>query len=73
MDHGEGRIGKSGDCRGDDKCQITAVFAAPPTGDFLPPQLIYKDKTVQCLSTISFPHDWHIIPIVRTIDQMKEQ
>lgn len=29
----------------DDKCQITVVFAGSLTGDFLPPQLIYKGTT----------------------------
>ena len=35
----------------DDKRQITAVFAGSLTGDFLPPQLIYKGKTKQCMSS----------------------
>ena len=30
----------------DDKRQITAVFAATMTGEYLPPQVIYKGKTV---------------------------
>ena len=29
----------------DDRRQITAVFAGSLTGDFLPPQLIYKGST----------------------------
>ena len=36
----------------DDKRQITAVFAGSLTGDFLPPQLIYKGTTCQCLPTV---------------------
>ena len=44
----------------DDKRQITAVFAGSLTGDFLPPQLIYKGTTHRCLPTLSFPPDWHI-------------
>ena len=44
----------------DDKRQITAVFAASLTGDFLPPQLIYKGTTKRCLPTVKFPADWHI-------------
>ena len=44
----------------DDKRQITAVFAGSLTGDFLPPQLIYKGKTKRCLPSVSFPSDWHI-------------
>ena len=44
----------------DDKQQITAVFAGTLTGDFLPPQLIYKGTTNRCLPSIKFPPDWHI-------------
>ena len=44
----------------DDKRQITAVFAGSLTGDFLPPQLIYKGTTSRCLPSIDFPPDWHI-------------
>ena len=44
----------------DDRRQITAVFAGTATGDFLPPQLIYKGTTTQCLPTTPFPTDWHI-------------
>ena len=44
----------------DDKRQITAVFAGSLTGDFLPPQLIYKGTTCRCLSTVQFPQDWHV-------------
>ena len=29
----------------DDRRQITAVFAGTLTGDFLPPQLLYKGST----------------------------
>ena len=36
----------------DDKRQITAVFAGSLTGDLLPPQLIYKGTTCQCLPTV---------------------
>ena len=44
----------------DDKRQITAVFAGSLTGDFLPPQLIYKGTTKRCLPGVNFPSDWHI-------------
>lgn len=44
----------------DDRRQITAVFAGTITGDFLPPQLIYKGTTPRCLPTTPFPKDWHI-------------
>ena len=43
----------------DDKRQITAVFGASLTGDFLPVQLIYKEKTPRCLPKVSFPACWH--------------
>ena len=35
-----------------DKQQLTAMFAATKTGDFLPLQIIYAGKTSQCLPTI---------------------
>ena len=44
----------------DDKRQITAVFAGSLSGDFLPPQLVYKGTTRRCLPTIDFPTGWHI-------------
>lgn len=44
----------------DDKRQITAVFAGTLSGDFLPPQLIYKGKTSKCLPTVALPSDWHV-------------
>ena len=39
-----------------DKEQITAVFS----GDFLPVQIIYKDKTGRCHPQYRFPTDWHV-------------
>ena len=44
----------------DDKCQITAVFAATLDGSFLPIQLIYCGKSHACLPPTKFPSDWHI-------------
>ena len=44
----------------DDKRQITAVLAGSLTGDFLPPQLIYKGTTKRCLPTVQFPPKWHV-------------
>lgn len=44
----------------DDKRQITAVFAGTMTGDFLPPQLVYKGKTDRCLPQYQFPESWDI-------------
>ena len=45
----------------DDKWQITGVFARTLTGDFLPPQLIYKGTTKRFLPGVNFPSDWHIM------------
>ena len=45
----------------DDKWQITADFAGSMTGDFLPPQLVYKGKTECCLPQYQFPESWDII------------
>ena len=39
---------------------ITAIFAGIVSGDFLPPQLIYKGTTHRCLPTVVFPHSWDI-------------
>ena len=45
----------------DDKRQLTAVFAGSMTGDFLPPQLVYKGKTQRCLPVgVRFPSDWDL-------------
>ena len=43
----------------DDKRQLTAIFAGKPSGEFLPPQIIYKGKTDKCLPKIDCPSDWH--------------
>lgn len=44
----------------DDKRQITAVLAGTLTGDFLPPQLIYKGTTPRCLPSVNFPPSWDV-------------
>lgn len=44
----------------DDKRQITAVLAGTLSGDFLPPQLVYKGTTHRCLPTVVFPDSWDI-------------
>ena len=44
----------------DDKRQITAVFAATMTGEYLPVQLIYKGTTSRCHPKVVFPEDWDI-------------
>ena len=44
----------------DDKRQITAVFAATMTGDYLPPQVIYKGKTERCHPKVDVPKGWDI-------------
>ena len=54
----------------DAKRKITAVFAGSLTGDFLPPQLIYKGTTKRCLPGVDFPFDWHI---ATTIGLMRAQ
>ena len=42
------------------KRQITAVFCASLTGEFLPVQLIYHGKTQACLPRYIFPGDWNV-------------
>ena len=44
----------------DDKRQVTAVFATTMTGQYLPPQVIYKGKTVRCHPKIDAPKGWDI-------------
>jgi len=44
----------------DNKRQMTAVFGALLSGNFLPPQLIYEGKTKRCLSNYNFPSTWNI-------------
>ena len=41
----------------DDKRHITAVLAANATGEYLPPQLIYKGKTTRCHPHAKFPEE----------------
>ena len=43
-----------------DKHQITAVFCGIALGEFLPLQLIYKDKSSRCHPRYEFPSDWNI-------------
>ena len=44
----------------DDKRQITAVFVATMTGEYPPPQVIYKGKTVWCYPKVGAPKRWDI-------------
>ena len=44
--------------KSDNKRQITAVFAASTTGEYLAPQLIFKGKTECCHPQVSFPEGW---------------
>jgi hypothetical protein len=44
----------------DDKRQITAVFAATMTGEYFPPQVIYKGKTLRCHPKVDAPKGWDI-------------
>ena len=43
-----------------DKRQITMTFAASLSGDFLPPQILYKSKTERCHPSFSFPDGYDI-------------
>ena len=43
-----------------DKRQITMVLAVSKNGYYLPPPLIYTNKTYRCLPKVSFPTGWHI-------------
>ena len=43
-----------------EKRQLTVVFSATLTGDFLPTQVIYAGKTRQCLPSTKFPDDWNV-------------
>lgn len=43
-----------------DKRQITAVFCASLTGEFLPVQLIYQGKTQACLPRYVFTGNWNV-------------
>ena len=42
------------------KCQITAVFGASMSSDFLQIQLVYQDKSRKCLPPFKFPPKWAI-------------
>ena len=39
----------------DNKCQLTATFAASFSGHFLPVQLVYEGKTIKCHPAVEFP------------------
>ena len=43
-----------------DKRLITALFCGSLTGDFLPVQVIYQEKTNRCHPKFRFPPDWNI-------------
>ena len=44
----------------DDKRQITDFLGCSMAGDFLPPQLVYEEKTIKCLPAYEFPEKWSI-------------
>ena len=44
----------------DDKRQLTAVLAVTAGGEYLPPQLLYKGKTVKCHPQVTFPDGWDV-------------
>ena len=43
-----------------DKQQLTAVFTCSLAGDFLSPQIIYREKMPACLPKTIFPPDWPV-------------
>ena len=55
----------------DDKQQITAVFAATMSGDFLPPQPVYKGTIHACYQLINFQIRGMLL-ILTTISAMKK-
>ena len=44
----------------DDKRQVTAVLVATLTGEYLLPQVIYKEKTQQCHPKVPVPEGWDV-------------
>ena len=40
----------------DDRSQITAVFSGTMSRHYVPPQVIYQEKTL----SVEFPYDWDI-------------
>ena len=44
----------------DDKRSITAVLAATMVGQFIPPKLVYKGKTICCHPQVTALDGWHI-------------
>ena len=44
----------------DNKCQITATFAASLSDHFLPVQLLYEGKPTKCHPAVKFPEGWHV-------------
>ena len=62
---GQWTMNKSGEkvvpiINSDDKRQITAVLAVTMSGEYLPPQLIYKGKTKRCHPVGEVPQGWDI-------------
>jgi len=60
LDHGKHGAKSVPIAHADDKRQITAVLAANATGEYLPPQLVYKGKTTRCHPHAKFPEEWDI-------------
>ena len=61
----------------DDKRQVTALLAATLTGEYLPPQFIYKGKTVCCHPKVTIPDGypvdiWHSDNHWSTEETMKQ-
>ena len=42
------------------KRQLTAVLAIIAAGEYLPPQLLYQEKTPKCHPHVSFPAGWNV-------------
>lgn len=64
---GRKRIGIVG---ADDKRQLTAVFGESLAGDFVPPQLVYKQKTQWCLPSV---HHFQSQPLVKRGDHISQR
>jgi len=60
MYHGSKRVQEREVFGIDNKCQITATFAASLTGSFLLIQLLYEGKTTRYHAAVDFPEGWHI-------------
>ena len=44
----------------DDKRQLTVLFVGSLSGDLIPIQIIYQEKSSRCLPKFNFPDKWHV-------------